>query len=142
MKLNLNNVMNLITNDLKKWDKLHFESTITNEKVEAKAEITINSLNCNVMAVITVYSGGGTLFRAIFDKIEKTPKTLNLVNAYNSNGSFFKAFIRDDDYLELEHYFVCYEEHMLDEYASEFLVRLSDVTKEEEIRRLVSYTYE
>lgn len=141
MTINLRNVLAYMKEDLRGWDKINFEFTTTNDDVTAKADITINSINANVMIIIKAYSGGGAVFRAVFDKIEKTPRILSLLNDFNRSSAFFKGFIRNDDYLELEHYFVCYEEGMFRDYCSEFLVRLSNAAKEEELRRLVDYTY-
>ena len=66
MTINLRNVLAYMKEDLRGWDKINFEFTTTNDDVTAKADITINSINANVMIIIKAYSGGGAVFRAVF----------------------------------------------------------------------------
>ena len=53
--------------------------------------------------------------------------------------SFFTAFLREDGFFELRHYFVCYEIDMLEEYASDFLSNLVDLSEDDKLCRLAEH---
>jgi hypothetical protein len=77
----------------------------------------------------------------VFDKINKNSTTLELVNSFNANNFYLKAFIRDDGYFEIAHETVTYEESYYKDCSSEFLSRLPDLSDVAEVKRLVSMLY-
>ena len=113
----------------------------TDNGIKAVAsDITLNGFDDDIMLIIRGYEGGGFVCRAVFDKIEKTPHALDLLNTFNDNSAFFKAFIREDGYLELYHFFVCYDVKVYKEYGSEFLCRAADLNKDDAMVELASLT--
>lgn len=142
MKLNVKRALALLQRDLKKnWSKLDFEYEIKEDKISVASTLTLNNVEGSIRAIISVYSGGGTICRAVLDKIDATEDTLNAINRFNDDNVFFKAFIREDGYLELSSFFVAYEIGMLKFYASEFLSRLADLADDEIIQGLAKLTY-
>ncbi len=143
MNVNLKKVLTLMQKQLnKEWDNISFEYSSAKDEVKATADITLNNHDDDIRVIITAYSGGGTVFRAVFDKIEKTTETLDALNDFNYDNPFFSAFIRDDDFLELRHYFICFEESMFKSYAGEFLSQLASLADDEYLQRLTSYTHD
>lgn len=142
MALNMKKALAFLKKDLeKKWSKLGFAYKLDGDELEAKAsEITLKGFDDDVMLLIRGYAGGGFVCRAIFDKIDKTPQTLELLNAFNDSSAFFKAFIREDGYLELSNFFICYDEKVYKEYGSEFLCRVVDLQENESMLQLSALT--
>ena len=142
MALNMKKAMAFLKKDLSKnWGKLDFEYTFEENGIKAVAsDITLNGFDDNIMLIIRGYEGGGFVCRAVFDKIDKTPHALDLLNTFNDNSAFFKAFIREDGYLELYHFFVCYDVKVYKEYGSEFLCRAADLNKDDTMVELASLT--
>ena len=142
MKVDLRRVMSYIKNDLESnWGKIDFEYKTGDGRIDIAANLTLNHHDDDIRFIITVYEGGGTNFRAVFDKIEKTPGVLNLVNTFNKDNLAFSAFIRDDGYLELRHWYLCYCEEMLESYSNEILYRLAKLADDETLQKLTAYTH-
>jgi hypothetical protein len=80
-------------------------------------------------------------FRAVFDKLDKTNRSLDLVNTFNDNSLFFKAYIREDSYLEIDHTFFCYNEADLEDYSSEFMYKLANLSDNETLQAITKMTY-
>ena len=135
MDLNIKKAYNFIQNHLnKEWGDIDFDYSISKDEVNVTADLELNN-HGNVYAEMIVYQGGGTWFRAFFGEIEKTPEVLELLNEFNYNEPFFKAFIGDGGF-ELRHFFVCFEEDMLKSYAGEFLTRLAGLADDECLKKL------
>lgn len=141
--LNVQKVLQLLRKNLERdWAKLDFEYVSGKDEVRARASLTLNNHDDDIEAIIAAYPGGGAVFRAVFDKIEKTEAVLGLLNDFNNDDPFFKAFVREDEYLELRHFFVCYEEAMFKSYAGEFLARLAGLADNKILQELTLYTHE
>ncbi len=143
MKLNIRKAMTLVRKELERdWNKLTFTYKAERDEATAQATgVTLNNHDDDISVLITVYSGGGSVFRAVFDKIEKTNEVLALLQQFNYDDPFFKAFVRDDGYLELRHYFVCYEVNMFKNYAGEFMSRLAGLADDKNLQNLTRYTH-
>jgi hypothetical protein len=76
----------------------------------------------------------------VFDKIEEDEDSLELVNEFNKSQPFFKAFIRNDGFLELTHFVVCYAEDIYKDYGSEFLFRIVDLQENDAMKVLGQLT--
>lgn len=143
MDLNIKKVLTLVRKQLdKEWGKISFEYSTTKDEVNATANLTLNNHDDDIRAIITAYPGGGAVFRAVFDRIDKSPEVLNLLNDFNHDNPFFNAFIRNDGYLELRHFFICYEENMFKSYAGEFMTRLARLADDEYLQKLTRYTHD
>ena len=142
MALNMKKALALLKKDLdKNWSKLDFQYSMEENGIKAVASnITLNGFDDDIMLIIRGYEGGGFVCRAVFDKIEKTTEALELLNQFNDNNSFFKAFIREDGYLELCNFFICYDVKVYKEYGSEFLCRAADLNQDEAMTRLTALT--
>lgn len=142
MAINIKRALTFLKRSLDKdWGKIDFKySQESKDEIKATAEVTLNGFDDDIMLIINGYAGGGTSFRAVFDKIEKNPQTLALVNEFNDNNAFFKAFIRTDGYLELCNFFICFDECMYRDYGSEFLYRVVDLQKNDTMKKLSALT--
>ena len=142
MDLNLKRVLALIQKDVENnWTELDWEFEQRPEEVVVSTSISLKNIKGGIRAIIRVYVGGGVSLRAVFDKLEPTEEVLKLVNKFNEEQPFFKAFIREDGFLELSSFFVAYEMNMFKSYASEFLCRIDDLAEDDIIQTLASFTY-
>ena len=124
--MNLQKAVKILSGVFKDW-KLDFEVVheAGDKRVKATGEFTISGHDDHVFARFSFYESGVSEYRFIFDKLTKTANTLQLVNAFNSETPWFKAFI-DDDYLNVSHV-VCYmTEDALAEYTERVLSNLVD----------------
>ena len=142
MALNMKKALKYIQKDLEKnWKNITFSyKQEGKDELKVDAEVELNGFDDNIMLIINGTAGGGFWCRAVFDKIEKTPEALEIVNAFNDGEIFFKAYIREDGYLELDNFFICYDEKVYGEYASEFLIRLADLNENEYMQQLSHLT--
>ena len=126
----------------KEWGHISFSYSIEENGtiVKATADISVNDLADNISIIFTANSGRGFTGRAVFDKLPITPEYLEMVNAFNAQDAFFKAFIRDDNYLELSNFIIVYDEGMLSQYVDEFLCRVVDLPENEIMKELASLT--
>lgn len=142
MGVNIKKIKAYLEKELsKKWANLDFECEYEKDSVTFAASLTLNNHDDDIRAIIEAYEGGGSLFRAVFDKIDLTEDVLRLLNEFNADDPFFKAYVREDGFLELRHFFVCYDESMFKSYASEFLIRLADMADNEILQALTENTY-
>ncbi len=144
MSIDLKKALKYCQKDLEKeWPNLDFEY-LTNgkDKLTITANVTLGDLDDDIRIIIDCNSSGGFECRAVFDKLDKTDEVLYLVNKFNEDKLFFKLFVREDNYLELSHFFICYNEKTFKDYATEFLLRLLKLREDEIILRLTSITRE
>ena len=142
MNLNLKKIMSSMKKNLsKEWGKIDFDYKLEKDELTISANLTLNNHDDDIQVAINIYEGGGSNFRAIFDKLEKTEYTYKLVNEFNDDDPFFKAFIRNDGYLELTNFFICYEPDQLEAYGNEFLLRLAELADNEILKQLTRLTH-
>lgn len=142
MSLNIKKVMSLVKKNLdSEWGKINFEYLVEEKEALAAANISLASMDDDIKVIISAYPGGGAVFRVIFDLIDKTEEVLNLLNKFNCDNPFFNAFVGEEGYLELRHFFICYEENMFKSYPSEFMVRIAQLAENEYIQELTRYTH-
>lgn len=142
MSLNIKRVMSFVKKELdREWSKIGFEYLVEEREALAAANISLSGMDDDIKIIISAYPGGGAVFRVIFDLIDETPAVLSLLNKFNSDSPFFNAFIGKEGYLELRHFFICYEENMFKSYPSEFMVRIAQLSENEYIRELTRYTH-
>ena len=123
------------------YSGLNFEYEIKDNCLTVAASLTLNGHDDGVRMVFNVYEGGMASFRAVFDKIEKLDVVvLTLLNDFNRAYSFLKAFVRGDGFLEISNGMAFYDEKMLGKYTCEFMSRVSDLSKDETLKRLTSLT--
>ncbi|MBR7160203.1 MAG: YbjN domain-containing protein [Clostridia bacterium] len=143
MSYNVELAMKYIRNKLdSEWDGINFEYELKDDACNVKgSNITLRNHDDDIMVIITAYDGGMAYFRAVFDKCDKTMRSLERLNAFNASNIFFKAYIRNDDYLELRNVIAFYDEADLAKYADEVLDRLAKLADDEELQALTSLTH-
>lgn len=130
----------------KDWTKLTFDYEIKGDGDKEKAVATatgvsLNGLDDDITIIFAANKSGVVQFRAVFDKIDATNEVLNLVHEYNRTAYFFKMFVRDDEYLEIQQSFICYDPIDIDEYIGECMARLINTNKNELVKTLTQYTH-
>ena len=123
------------------WSKITFEYELEDDEASATANITLNNHDDDIRVILTVYPSSMCNFRAVFDKLDKTNRSLDLVNTFNDNSLFFKAYIREDSYLEIDHTFFCYNEADLEDYSNEFMYKLANLADNETLQAITKMTY-
>jgi len=142
-KLNMKKAVAFMRKDLEKnWGKINFsyEDRGGDNGIKIEADVTLTGFDDSILVVINAYPGGFAYFRAIFDKIQPTAEVLQLVNKFNNENSFFKAIVRDDNFLEIKNPIVVYDEVVFKSYANEFLYQLLDVKDSDVMKKLASLT--
>ncbi len=142
-ELNIKKALNVIEKEIKKnWKQLDFTFAIENggKTLKATADITIQGFDDSIFVIFDLYAGGGFECRAVYDKIEKTAEVLDLLNEFNGGTLFFKAFARNDGFLELSNFTICYDVAKAGEYVSECLFRLIDLDENEAMHKLANLT--
>lgn len=126
------------------WSNITFDYEIKDagkgEVAKATAGVNLKGFDDDITIVISAYSGGVVEFRAVFDKIELSEEVLVLVNQFNLGSTVFRAFVREDGYLELSHGFVATGEDELEEYINEMLYSLIDLEEDEIMQTLTAFT--
>ena len=123
-------------------DKLEFEYEQDDEYVTVSASgVTLKNHDDDIYVEISAYTGGGCTMRAVFDKIDKTTSALSLLNDFNEDSFYFKAYIRDDGYLTVKHAFIVLDESSYKDCASEFLGRVAGLADNEILQKLTRLTH-
>ncbi len=123
------------------YSGLNFDYEIKGNALNVTASLKLNGHDDGVRMIFNVYEGGMASFRAVFDKIEKLDLVvLTLLNDFNRYYSFLNAFVRSDGFLEIGNTMAFYDEKMLGKYTCEFMSRVSDLSKDETLKRLTSLT--
>ena len=123
------------------WDeKIDFEYEQDDETLTVSANVTLNNHDDDVYVEIYAYTGGSCSMRAVFDKLDKNLTTLNLLNDFNDSVNYFKAYVRDDGYLEIKHFFMVLDETSYQDCVGEFLSRLGGLADNEILQRITKLT--
>lgn len=115
--------------------------TDSGEKVQATANLTLKGADDDIYADFNFYPNGVCQYLFTFDKLAKTPKTLDLVNTFNEEALWFKAFI-DDKFLRLSHIMLNMTEDMVAVYTDRVLDNLTDDDLKEYLLPLTRLTEE
>lgn len=71
-------------------------------------DLTLEGIDDAILFEVSVSDNGSTICRAFFDVLPKNEYTLNLINDFNCEVFFFKAYItKHDGFLVLENNFIC-----------------------------------
>ena len=127
------------------WSKISFDFKIEgeedNERARATADVTLNGFDDDIHLVFTARSGSGVDFNAVFDKLDLTNEVMMLLNEFNENEFYFKLYVRNDGYLNINHDFICDDESMLEDYVGECLSRLADLSDDDIMQVLTAHTH-
>ena len=142
MSLNFKKAIANLQKDLSKnWEKLSFSyEQVNKDEFQAKSEVALNNFDDDILIIMHIHSGGTAQFRVVFDKIEKNEKSLDLLNEFNYSNPFFKAFIRDDGFLELSHFIAYYSDDVFKDYGNEFVLRVIDLQDNTAMQELAKLT--
>ncbi len=98
--MNLSSILPILKS---KYRSISFETKeSTDDKLRIAANISINNLSDNVYLSMTVYNGGTLHIFLTFDEISETMEVYRLMNDFNENTSFWKAYISKGEYNFLE----------------------------------------
>lgn len=92
----------------KEWSHIDFEiKKLTSDRLDMNCNIVAkNYFDDGVLCKLTAYTSGTMHITFTFDNLEPTMHSLDLINTFNDNSSWFSAYItniNDNNFLEL-HY--------------------------------------
>ena len=141
MSINLKKAAAAIKKGLGEWSSLTFEEKWDDGSVTFVASgVSLKEHDDDISICIDAYESGSIVFRAVFDKLSKTPKVLEYLNAFNEEDIFFRATVTGNGYLDLRHFFLCFDEDVLADYSSILLSRLIDASKRPVMKLLTAIT--
>ncbi|MBQ8373980.1 MAG: YbjN domain-containing protein [Clostridia bacterium] len=103
IKLNLRRLHKNLFRYLNQEMGLDFEYTFENDKIVAKNDLTINGIDDDILAKLTVYQDGLFVLELVFDKLDYSEESLRYLNTFNEDALAVKAYIRNDGYLVLDY---------------------------------------
>lgn len=109
------------------------------EKVEATSSLTLKGYDDNIYARFSFYETGVAEYLFTFDQLVKNSETLNLVNTFNEESLWFKAFI-DDKYLQITHTVLNMEDDQVADYTNSILEEMADDGMKEYLTPLTMLT--
>lgn len=130
--MNLSSILPILKS---KYRSISFETKeATEDKLRIAANISINNLSDNVYLSMTIYNGGTLHIFLTFDEISETMEVYRLMNDFNENTSFWKAYISKGEYnfLEIHAVSICESDENEVTDTIEFLLdnALSDSVRE------------
>lgn len=99
--LNLRSAKKSIQDLFRGWLTFTFEKE--GDCLTCKASLTAQSYDDEIFTVIQLYKGGFGAVTFHFDFLEQNARTLELVNAFNDNVPYLKAFIQENNCLAISH---------------------------------------
>lgn len=115
--MNLSNAEATLKEELNKKFGLDFEYKMIDGHLEAKNEITIKGFDDGIYCQFRLYESGVVSYCFTFDKIEMTGRVMVLVNNFNANFPFLKAYL-ENGYLRIDHVVYNMRNEDLGEYTS------------------------
>lgn len=91
---------------IKEWSKLTFDIKQKDNYLELIANVTTQSFDDDVRVEVDLYPDGLLFITFVFDSIDRTQTAYRLINDFNDNVAYLKAFIttrNNTDYLCLEY---------------------------------------
>ncbi|MDD5884482.1 MAG: YbjN domain-containing protein [Erysipelotrichaceae bacterium] len=111
------------------------------KKLKISGNIRIKGHDDAIFVTLECGEVGFAVMTMVFDKIEKTEYTLDLVNRFNCEQWFFRCFIRDDGYLVLDSCFDVYEEQYFAASTVLFFSEAAIVGKNSTLKELTRLTH-
>ena len=146
MKYDVNVARKILRNHLaSEWEAITFEFEADDEKLHVSANVTLKGFKDDISIFIDVYSGGMAYFRAVFDKVnpKRIPNILDYfrtLNQFNAEDVYFRAYVREDQYLVVDHPTSYSDESDLPSFVDECLVRLADMKENKPLQVLTAAT--
>ncbi len=111
------------------------------DNLTAKNNITIKGFDDDVFVSLIVFKSGSFGVDFVFDKLDISQRTLNLVQEFNRNSIWLAAFIRDDGYFVLRYNVMeLGEDEIISNTRSIFNQLVSDKIKRL-LEPILDYTY-
>jgi len=146
MQYDLNVARKILRNHLSdKWDSIDFSYDLNDENLHVSAEVTLKAFDDDISIFIDVFNGGMAYFRAVFDKVnpQKISNILDYfrtLNQFNNEDLYFRAYVREDQYLVIDHSTSYNDESDLPAFVDECLIRLSKTGESKPLRILTAAT--
>ena len=77
----------------------------------------------------------------VFNKVDETTRSLEILNSFNLNNSYFKAYIADNGYLVIKHFYIIQDEESYTDCVGEFLYRAKKLPDDNDVQKLYSLSY-
>lgn len=144
--LNLREVNKLTQKMLKnEWGHIEFEQEFNHTDNGRKyllihANGKIKNHDDSVLLSAYCIENGVVSFFLVFDQIEKDKGTLTLLNKFNANSRYYRAYIDNDDYLTLEFNSCIQREDDFPFLLNEILNESADIADDEILQALTDLT--
>lgn len=102
--------------------------------------ITLGDYKDSIRISLELSKGSMAYFSFSFDYLEKNLETLALINTFNANNLFFKAFIHDRGYLVLENNYAVYSEEEFANQCVQFMLRGNRLAEDKNLQALTALT--
>lgn len=102
--------------------------------------LVLEGLDNAIYVSLQLTKGGYGFFCLTFDKLKKSAKTLEMVNRFNADNPFLKAYIHDNGHLAIENNVAIFSEIEFAEQAIEFMYRGSELAKDNNLIALAKLT--
>ena len=88
------------------YDKITFDVKVKERSLYVTADLSINGLDDSVYFNVELFENKVVIIEFVFDKLDKTLRSYELINKFNEESYFLKASIttrgeNDDDYLRI-----------------------------------------
>ncbi len=143
MSFNLTKALKYLQKGInKRYPDFDFEYGFEDDCFKAVATgLTLKGIDDDIFISIRGYRSGGIMFTLIFDTLPLTARNLDLVNTFNEEDPYFKAYISEEkNYLKLENFHLCYEESEFESAVGEFFARVVDLNEDKNFVKLASLT--
>lgn len=101
--INLKKAEKMMQKSLVKDMGLNFTFESDKDHLKAKNSVTLKGHDDDVLIDIDVYANGVLGVCFVFDKLEKTVKTLELIENFNESNAWLSAYITGKGYLALRY---------------------------------------
>ena len=143
VQYDLNIIRRYIEQDIKDCGynkEFNFEYEFDDESLQITAATDLGNLD-DMYIIITANKGGGCSMSVVFNKVDETTKSLEILNSFNLNNSYFKAYIADNGYLVIKHFYITHDEESYTDCVGEFLYRAKKLPDDNDVQKLYSLSY-
>ena len=143
VQYDLNIIRRYIEQDIKDCGynkEFNFKYELDDESLQLTATTDLGNLD-DMYIIITANNGGGCSMSLVFNKVDETTRSLEILNSFNLNNSYFKAYIADNGYLVIKHFYIIQDEESYTDCVGEFLYRAKKLPDDNDVQKLYNLSY-
>ena len=122
-------------------DRVTFKYEIVDDVLDLRASINLQNHSDDIFMKIRI--GDGVVYTYLtFDKADATPEMYNLINEYNDNQLYFRAYITEKGYLVLDHLYGLVSPDSIEDIVDDFIMKVGKLSDDESLQRITNLTHE